>query len=117
MSFVSLEVEVDADYIRESLLSPSNSDVDLIEFIKSIDADVADEGFTLELIGTLVNTMITEYEASTEHYASRSLEAGFNPASSGVNSIRHYNESWDSAMKNLNIFKQIKSLLSDLEEG
>ena len=50
------------------------ADGDPLKFITDLDEYIADEGFTIDLMSRLANSMAKEYEATERHYTNQLLD-------------------------------------------
>ena len=75
MPSVPINCEVPLEEVIEGLLS--NSSISILEVIMQIDADLADEGFTYDLIDRLVKSLLNEEEQTSEDYLALSLKSTF----------------------------------------
>lgn len=60
----------------EILAAVADSD-DPLKFIVDLDEYVADEGFTIDLMSRLAQSMAREYEATERHYTNQLLDTTF----------------------------------------
>lgn len=50
---------------------------DPLKFIVDLDEYIADEGFTIDLMSRLAQSMVREYEATEHHYTNQLMEVSF----------------------------------------
>lgn len=124
-SVVSIQVTVDPEDLAEDLLHAGGFDIK--KFILHLDEQIADEGFTVDLISTLVESLAQENSTHLEYLAGKALEQNFAdetantrrpnwPGPSHPMYMRDYAKEWDEAEKRKETFKQIKKLLGSLVE-
>ena len=114
---ISLQVGIDAEDLVTELLMDEN--LNLKEFVLSLDKAVGDEGFTLQVIFELTKTLIRDNEEYVEFLAIKSLEQNFDPdlvpAFGALG--RNFSEEWEKEQTENNALHQIKKLLSIMLEA
>lgn len=88
MGCINLEVCTDTEELLPQIVDNLN---DPAQFILEMDEYIADEGFTLDLIKRLAETMAKEYKQSSDHVTERVVEQEF-----GNNSDSPRYMSWSS---------------------
>lgn len=112
---ISLNVTIDAEDLVTELLMDEN--LNLKEFVLSLDKAVGDEGFTLQVIFELTKTLIRDNDEYVEFLATKTLEQNFDPAHRTFNgpafgaTERNFSEEWEKEQTENNALHQIKKLL------
>ena len=116
MEPISLHVFADPCDIIEDLVS--NSRVNLIEFILAIDDEVSDEGFTIELMSSIVKSLHSSNVEYVEMLAGKALEQTLIPHDHSTEffSIRDYPEEWEKELKRQEILANVLKLLKEFDE-
>lgn len=74
MGCINLEICTDTEELLPQIVDNLN---DPTQFILEMDEYIADEGFTLDLIKRLAETMAKEYKQSSDHVTERVVEQEF----------------------------------------
>ena len=72
-----MELEITAQVDFDEIIEALTHDVDVEEFVISLDDAMADEGFTFRVIKKLAGSLAKEYEDSIAHVTERVLENQF----------------------------------------
>jgi hypothetical protein len=107
---VTMNVDVQIDEIIEGLCN--NSQVDLIEFVLSIDEWVGCEGFTTDLIAKLVELMVKEYTTSAEFYARRA----FSDVATGESPNHSNSKQWEEADQLRVLYENLQSTITQIKQ-
>lgn len=74
MGELEINVPINLDYVVGAL---AHDGYNAEEFVISLDETIADEGFTLRIIGKLAESLASEYEQSLVHVTGRVLDNQF----------------------------------------
>jgi uncharacterized protein (DUF2252 family) len=114
---ITMNVDVQIDEIIEGLCN--NSQVDLIEFVLSIDEWVRCEGFTTDLIAKLVEAMVKEYSENSEYYARLAFSAHFTDKEEPKKLSplhRSHSEQWEEADKLRTLYENLQSTITQIKQ-
>jgi hypothetical protein len=89
---------------------------DPIKFVMDLDAAMADEGFTENLLLALAQSYEKEYTAYEEHWHGAILESTFADASAAPKQLDKMRSGLDEVSSKRNKLSQITSLLKSLDE-
>ena len=106
---------LDCETIIDALANSYGED-DPIKFVMDLDAAVADEGFTENLLLALAQSYEKEYIAYEEHWHGEVLKATFADASTTPEQLNKMRSSLDEVSSKRNKLSQITSLLKSLDE-
>lgn len=118
---VSLHVAIDPIDLIAGLIEDHS--LNLIEFILALDADVSDEGFTIELVTALVKSLLADREGLVENLARKALEQALLPPIdedakrfgwSGAFTTTNYTKEWEEELVRQEILEQVVKLLGKL---
>jgi len=76
-SSLSLRAEVDTTELFASIMEDHNFDI--LGFILRLEEEVSDEGFTVELVKSLVQVLLNDYHTELESATKANLEAALDP--------------------------------------
>jgi hypothetical protein len=119
MKPVTLNVFADPHDLINDLVADHT--LDLTEFILALDADVCDEGFTIELVKGLVKSLLADRESYVENLAKKSLEQTLLPPDEEAERFRNsfpgtdYTKEWEEELRRYEIFTEVVRLLGKLQ--
>lgn len=70
-------MEITCTIDENEILQAVADSSDPLQFIVDLDEFIADEGFTLDVMSRLAETMAKEYEATERHYTNQLMEVSF----------------------------------------
>jgi hypothetical protein len=113
MKPVTLNVFADPHDLINDLVADHT--LDLTEFILALDADVCDEGFTIELVKGLVKSLLADRESYVENLAT--LLPPDEEAERFRNSFpgTDYTKEWEEELRRYEIFTEVVRLLGKLQ--
>ena len=106
---------LDCDTVIAALTHGYDED-DPIKFVMDLDAAMADEGFTENLLLALAQSYEKEYVAYEEHVTGKVLESTFADTSSTPEQLDKMRSSFDEAMSKRTKLSQIVALIKSLNE-
>lgn len=112
---LTANIDVHIDDVIEGLCN--NSQVDLIEFILSIDEWVGCEGFTTDLITKLVETMVKGYVSDAEYYAKKAFLKNFLDSGAEDKLISKSNsEQWEEVDQLRALYENLQSTITQIKQ-
>ena len=117
MEPISLHVVADPYDLINDLVGSRNSGLNLIDFVLALDADVSEEGFTIELVVALVKSFIADREFYVENLAKKALEQTLLPPDEEAKRFRNsfpptnYTKEWEEELERQEILSQVIKLL------
>lgn len=120
---VSIQVTLDPEDLAEDLLNAGGFDIS--KFILHIDEQIADFGFTIDLVVKLLGPMLEESEKYTQYLGSKALEQNFGdpaehlatwPHPSHPMHSRSYAEDFEEEGKRTEVLREAIKLLGSLVE-
>jgi hypothetical protein len=106
---------IDRDAIIDALTDGYDED-DPIKFVIDLDAAMADEGFTENLLLALAQSYEKEYTTYEEHVAGEVLESTFVDAASAPERLDNMRSNLTWAMSKRNKLSQIVALIKSLDD-
>jgi hypothetical protein len=112
---MELNVSIDAAELIDALVFNGDDAPDPLEFIVKLDEAIADEGFTLELLVRLAESLESEYATHEQYLAGRLLEKTFGADKNSSTFLYPQPSDYDRATevreKLSDVLKTLKSLL------
>ena len=121
MEPISLHVVADPYDLINDLVGSRNSGLNLIDFVLALDADVSDEGFTIELVVALVKSLMADREEYVEDLAKKALEQTLLPPDEDAErfsksfATRNYTKEWEEELEHQEILVEVIKFLGKLQ--
>jgi hypothetical protein len=119
---ISIQVSLDPEELAEDLLNAGGFDI--MAFILHLDEQIADKGFTIDLVRKLIGPLIEDNSKYLEYLASKALEQNFGdppraewPHPSHPMHARNYAIEWEEEEKKYNTLMEVGRLLSSLVDS
>lgn len=89
---------------------------DPLKFIIDVDSSIADQGFTIEVIGKLTESLLSDCQEHHKYLSEKQLDEVFGPGSTNYERLGRLDKELESNQKQEQILSNIVRMIKELDD-